>query len=84
MNWKFCSKGAPVIPSVSFALRHNRYFGEANNIGVEAAAGTYVLLVNNDATVTSSHLEPLLAALQSGFRAGAVGPRFVLPGRSTS
>ena len=60
-------------------LRHNRSFGEANNIGVEAASAKYVLLVNNDVTFTQSHLETLLRALQSGFRAGAVGPRFVYP-----
>lgn len=60
-------------------LRHNRSFGEANNIGVEAASAKYVLLVNNDVTFTQSHLETLLRALQSGFRAGAVGPRFVFP-----
>ena len=56
-------------------LNQNLFFGEANNIGVEAARAKYVLLVNNDVIVTSRYLEPLLAALQDGFRAGAVGPR---------
>ena len=72
-------QGCAGNPVRFIALRHNRYFGEANNIGVEAAVGTYVLLVNNDVIVTPGYLEPLLAALQSGFRAGAVGPRFVYP-----
>lgn len=60
-------------------LRQNRFFGEANNIGVETAAAEYVLLLNNDVTFTQSYLEALLAALQSCFRAGAAGPRFVFP-----
>lgn len=48
-------------------LRHNRSFGEANNIGVEAASAKYVLLVNNDVTFTQSHLETSCAPCKAAF-----------------
>lgn len=72
-------RGSAEHPVRLILLHHNRFFGEANNIGVEAAAAEHVLLVNNDVAFTQGYLEPLLAALQGGFRAGAVGPRFVYP-----
>lgn len=60
-------------------LNENLFFGRANNIGAEAATGEYLLLLNNDVTVTPGYIEPLMAALRAGFQAGAVGPRFVYP-----
>lgn len=72
-------RGSAEHPVRLILLHHNRFFGEANNIGVEAAAAEHVLLVNNDVAFTQGYLEPLLAALRGGFRAGAVGPRFVYP-----
>src|SRR5579883_1312875 len=60
-------------------LGANRYFGEANNIGVEAARGQYVCLLNNDAFVTSGWLGELLRVLNESPEAGAVGPVFLFP-----
>jgi glycosyltransferase involved in cell wall biosynthesis len=57
----------------------NRYFGEANNIAVEAARGRFVCLLNNDAFVTLGWLTNLLAALRATPNAGAVGPVFLFP-----
>lgn len=57
----------------------NRYFGEANNIGVEAALGRYVCLLNNDAFVPAGWLEPLIEVLATNERAGVAGPRFIYP-----
>jgi GT2 family glycosyltransferase/glycosyltransferase involved in cell wall biosynthesis len=61
------------------SLRANRYFGEANNIGVEAARGRYICLLNNDAFVHEGWLEPLVEILRTDTRVGAVGPRFLYP-----
>ncbi|MBS0242612.1 MAG: glycosyltransferase family 2 protein, partial [Proteobacteria bacterium] len=61
------------------ALNRNLFFGEANNIGVEASAGEFVLLLNNDASISNAALTRLLDALVLSYRAAAVGPRFVYP-----
>jgi GT2 family glycosyltransferase/glycosyltransferase involved in cell wall biosynthesis len=66
---------ARIIP-----LGTNRYFGEANNIGVEAARGRLVCLLNNDAFVHPGWLEPLVAMLEANPDIGAAGPRFLYPG----
>ena len=60
-------------------LGGNRYFGEANNIGVEAAKGRYVCLLNNDAFVSPGWLPPLVRLLAEDAAIGAVGPRFLYP-----
>ena len=61
------------------ALGGNRYFGEACNIGVEAARGRYVCLLDSASFVTPGWLEPLVAALEGGQEVGAVGPRLEQP-----
>jgi GT2 family glycosyltransferase len=60
-------------------LDRNMFFGEASNIGAEHASGDLVLFLNNDVKVTAGWLEPLLAALEKEYRAGAVGPKIVSP-----
>ena len=57
----------------------NRYFGEANNIGVEAARGRFVCLLNNDVFVSPGWLEALLDGLKATPDVGAVGPVFLFP-----
>jgi GT2 family glycosyltransferase len=64
-------------PARTIKLSRNRYFGEANNIGVEAAMGEYVCLLNNDAFVHEDWLRPLVTLLEQTPKAGAVGPRFI-------
>jgi GT2 family glycosyltransferase len=51
----------------------NRGFAAANNQGVAAASGDYVVLLNNDTVVPRGWLEPLLAALDDP-EVGLVGP----------
>lgn len=60
-------------------LKKNRYFGEGNNIGVEASKGKYIVFLNNDAFVTESWLEPLIEILELVPGAGGVGPKFLYP-----
>lgn len=61
------------------SVQTNRYFGEANNIGVEASRGEYICFLNNDAFVHDGWLEPLVGVLASNPATGAVGPRFLYP-----
>lgn len=61
-------------------LNQNLFFGEANNIGVEAAQGDTVLLLNNDVLVTPDYIAPLLQALETAHGAGAVGAELRYPG----
>ncbi len=65
---------ARVIP-----LGADRFFGEANNIGVEAARGRFVCLLNNDAFVSPGWLQPLMDVLEQDPEVGAVGPCFRTP-----
>ena len=65
---------ARVIP-----LGVNRYFGEANNIGVEAARGRYVCFLNNDVFVHENWLQPLVDLLEQDAGVGAAGPLFLFP-----
>ena len=60
-------------------LPANRYFGEGNNIGVEASLGKYLVFLNNDAFVTPNWLEPLIAVLENQLAAGGVGPKLLFP-----
>ena len=57
----------------------NRFFGEANNIAVEAANGDYVCLLNNDAFVESGWIEALITPLRNRHDVGATGPLFLFP-----
>ena len=57
----------------------NRFFGEGNNIGFEAARGRYVVFLNNDVTVTPGWLAPLIGRLEADASIGATGPMMVYP-----
>jgi GT2 family glycosyltransferase/glycosyltransferase involved in cell wall biosynthesis len=57
----------------------NRYFGEGNNIGAEAASGEFLVFLNNDVEVKPGWLTPLLELICKDASVGAVGPKFVYP-----
>jgi len=57
----------------------NRYFGEGNNIGAEAAAGEFLVFLNNDAFVHPGWIEALASAMQDDPGVAAVGPMFLYP-----
>ncbi len=60
----------------------NRFFGEGNNLALEASRGRFVLFLNNDALVTPGWLEPLLTTLEADPGIAAVGPQLLyLSGR---
>lgn len=60
-------------------LPHNRYLGDAYNIGVEIARGEFVVLMNNDIVVEQDWLQPLITPLQTDPSIGAAGPKFLYP-----
>src|SRR5271166_477178 len=57
----------------------NRFFGEANNIAAEKAAGEFLCFVNNDAFPRPGWIDPLLEALRIDATVGAAGPKFLFP-----
>ena len=70
---------AVVGPFRLVRLEVNRFFGEGNNIGVEAARGTYVVFLHNDTFVTEGWLRPLVRRLEGEPLLGGVGPRLLYP-----
>ncbi|MBV8809680.1 MAG: glycosyltransferase, partial [Acidobacteriaceae bacterium] len=58
-------------------LSMNRYFGEGNNIGVEASRAQLLLFLNNDAFLQATTLRLLQQALAEHPDAGAVGPKLI-------
>jgi GT2 family glycosyltransferase/glycosyltransferase involved in cell wall biosynthesis len=60
-------------------LSTNRFFGEGNNIGVEASSGRLLLFLNNDAFVEPDTLVTLMRVLEEHPDAGAAGPKFLYP-----
>jgi GT2 family glycosyltransferase len=55
----------------------NRGFSAANNQGIAAATGDYVLLLNSDAALLPGCLDAMLDRMARDPRAGVVGPRLV-------
>ena len=59
------------------SLSRNMFFGEGNNIAVEAAHGKFVLFLNNDVTIGSDVTSALIRDFAKCFSAGAIGPKFL-------
>jgi GT2 family glycosyltransferase len=55
----------------------NLGFAGGNNLGIKAAKGEYILLINNDAEVTPRFLEPLVSVFQKNPKAGMASPKIV-------
>jgi O-antigen biosynthesis protein len=60
-------------------LPTNRYFGEGNNIGVEATRGQFLVFLNNDTVVTEDWLQPLIDPLVYHSEIGGVGAVLLYP-----
>ena len=75
----FLQLAPAVAGSRMVRLGVNRFFGEGNNIGFEAARGRYVVFLNNDVTVHPGWLTPLIRRLADDPGIGVVGPKMVYP-----
>jgi GT2 family glycosyltransferase len=68
------------FPSVRLIeLPENVGFGAANNVGMEAAAGRWYLLLNSDAWPQTDGIERLLTFAEANPQVGVAGPRLVSP-----
>ncbi|MFW6123727.1 MAG: glycosyltransferase family 2 protein [Acidobacteriota bacterium] len=62
-------------PDILFLRNHkNVGFSKANNQGLKASSGEYVLLINPDTLVCSNAIKKLLAEIQNNPDIGGVGP----------
>lgn len=63
---------ARIIP-----LAENTGFAKGNNVGIEAATGRYVVLVNNDTEADPRFLEELVLAAEANHQAGMIAPKIL-------
>ncbi|MBE0646849.1 MAG: glycosyltransferase family 2 protein [Bacteroidales bacterium] len=67
------------FPQVTYMeTGRNLGFAGANNLGILASKGKYILLLNNDTIVPKGFLEPLVAKMESDPMIGAVSPKIKL------
>lgn len=71
--------GSASRPVRVIAAGRNLGFGAANNLGVDAAKGEFIALVNSDAFVREGVLQGLQDYLKRNPKAGVVGPRLENP-----
>lgn len=60
---------------VSIRSEENGGFSGGNNIGIRAAKGKYIFLINNDTYIESDILRPLIERLESNSKIGGVSPK---------
>jgi GT2 family glycosyltransferase len=69
------------FPSVTLIQNvTNLGFAKANNIGMAAARGRYLCLVNSDVVVPPGCLENILSFMERNPRIGMLGPKMLAPG----
>ncbi|MFD2672014.1 glycosyltransferase family 2 protein [Marinicrinis sediminis] len=61
------------------ANKQNLGFAKANNIGIERACGTYILLLNSDVVIQPDTLQIMVAFMENHPGAGASGCKVILP-----
>jgi N-acetylglucosaminyl-diphospho-decaprenol L-rhamnosyltransferase len=71
-------KSASLSPLVRVIRNEeNLGFSKANNIGIRAGSGKYVLILNDDTEFRAGALGLLIATLDANPRLGGVGPKFL-------
>ncbi len=71
------------FPEVKYLqTKKNLGMGGGNNVGIKAANGRYVLILNPDIYVTKSAIENMYRYLQANPQVGLVAPRLVNPDKS--
>ncbi|KNZ43083.1 glycosyltransferase family 2 protein [Acetobacterium bakii] len=68
------------FPSVKTILNHeNQGFSKANNLGMKAAGGDYILLLNSDTIVEANTLKEAHEFIKNHKHTGALGCKILLP-----
>ncbi|MCJ9429762.1 glycosyltransferase [Kordiimonas marina] len=62
-----------------FKSETNLYFGEGNNLLIDAARGKYLLFLNNDAYLGATTIDDMVSILDSTPDCALVGPTFLFP-----
>lgn len=62
-----------------FINKDNLGFAKANNIGIRASKGDYVLLLNSDTVIKNDCLEKCISEIESDDNIGALGCKVILP-----
>lgn len=63
-------------PSISLIKTgKNLGFAGGNNVGIKAASGQYILLINNDTEVPPNFIEPIVSLMESNSAIGMVSPK---------
>ncbi len=66
-----------ILPTVNVIRnQENLGFSAGNNVGIRAAKGDYLFIVNNDTEITPGLLEELVAVFKDHPDAGMVSPKF--------
>lgn len=69
-----------LFPEVSLIQNSsNLGFAKANNIGLAAARGTYLCLVNSDVVIPRGCLENMLPFMEGNSKVGMLGPKMLTP-----
>ncbi|MFA6271539.1 MAG: glycosyltransferase family 2 protein [Patescibacteria group bacterium] len=68
------------FPSVRFIeLAHNKGFSAGNNVGIRAASGKYIAIVNPDIVISSGSVEKLVSFMDNNPDVGCCGPKLLNP-----
>lgn len=72
------SRAEALLPGVRcISLATNTGFAAGNNVGIRAARGRYLVLLNNDTQADPRFLEELVRSADNGPRVGMVGPKIL-------
>lgn len=71
-SFEYVKKNHPEVKIIE--LQPNRGFAGGNNIGVKKAKGKYVLILNNDTTVSKNLLAPLVKFMEENPNIGVLQP----------
>jgi GT2 family glycosyltransferase len=69
---EFVQKNFPEVRLIE--VKPNRGFAGGNNYGAKKAKGKYVLILNNDTTVSPNFLQPLVTAMEEDETIGVLQP----------
>lgn len=73
------SKSLLIPPIKVIDAKSNGGFAKGNNLGVQAAVGDYVMILNPDIAVVPGALEKMVSYMKTDPKAGIIGPKLINP-----